>query len=212
MTTAKEKSIRTNRKPRRSKSRSRKLLAGRGKLIVAKNPRRKIDRFDAREIFDRTGIKPGTDFHSLRSEKVSALLEQAKRHGYKTPRNASGSRARMFFQMLERKLSASRRRAGVRVTPLNKNPKFATVRKPARKHHRRDSFSCFIVTFTHHGKRKFIGGSRGHWTLARHRKLAHCFATEDQAKNMVRANKKSLINAGIKSVKLIRTTFDPRRL
>lgn len=128
--------------------------------------------------------------------------------------SAVGSGRASAFSITKRhnRPKRSQKRHKVRVTPLNKNPKFATVRKPARKHHRRDSFSCFIVTFTHHGKRKFIGGSRGHWTLARHRKLAHCFATEDQAKNMVRANKKSLINAGIKSVKLIRTTFDPRRL
>lgn len=42
------------------------------------------------------------DFHLLYQDEVAALLEEARKHGYRTPRNANGSRARCFHSYLTR--------------------------------------------------------------------------------------------------------------
>lgn len=49
------------------------------------------------------GVEVGSDFHTLRSSHVDALLEHAKRWRYRKPRNANGSRARYFHAMLQRR-------------------------------------------------------------------------------------------------------------
>lgn len=46
-------------------------------------------------------IKNG-DFHALTSAQVERLTERADDYGYRAPKNASGSRARCFFYMLQR--------------------------------------------------------------------------------------------------------------
>lgn len=54
-------------------------------------------------ILKAIGISHGTDFFELPSHKVSELLQHAKKHGYKRPTNANGSKARYFHAMLRRK-------------------------------------------------------------------------------------------------------------
>jgi hypothetical protein len=49
------------------------------------------------------GINVKTDdFHALSSSQVDGLNHWAKAYGYRAPKNANGSRARYFFQMLAR--------------------------------------------------------------------------------------------------------------
>jgi len=47
------------------------------------------------------------DFHALSSEQVQRLLDRANDYGYRAPKNASGSRARCFFYMLQRHANRS---------------------------------------------------------------------------------------------------------
>lgn len=49
------------------------------------------------------GISLDTDFHALTSSQVLIVLDVAKAAGYRVPKNASGSPARMFFAALQRK-------------------------------------------------------------------------------------------------------------
>lgn len=58
-------------------------------------------------IIEQLSLKHGIDvkaddFHVLRSEQVEGLLHWAKAYGYRQPKNASGSKARYFFYMLQR--------------------------------------------------------------------------------------------------------------
>lgn len=57
----------------------------------------------------RTGLNgaPGfdvrtADFHALSSAQVDRLVHWAKAYGYRKPKNANGSTARYFFQLLAR--------------------------------------------------------------------------------------------------------------
>lgn len=59
----------------------------------------KIAKFDAKEILNNLS---NHDFHALRSDEVSHLLDKAKKLGYNKSKNASGSYARMFHQHLKR--------------------------------------------------------------------------------------------------------------
>lgn len=43
-----------------------------------------------------------TDFHTLSSAQVDRLLHWAKSYGYRKPKNANGSTARYFHQLLAR--------------------------------------------------------------------------------------------------------------
>ena len=61
-----------------------------------------MTRSEARESLARAHVPAGEDFHRLRSGQVESLLAEAKRLKYRTPRNANGSRARMFCQYLQR--------------------------------------------------------------------------------------------------------------
>ena len=64
---------------------------------------RPADRAAVRAALERAaGVDFRADFHALPSSAVAALLDAADRYGYRTPRNASGSRARCFFQFLTR--------------------------------------------------------------------------------------------------------------
>jgi hypothetical protein len=49
------------------------------------------------------GIGLDADFHSLSSDQVRVLLECAAADHYQPPKNASGSKARMYFYALVRK-------------------------------------------------------------------------------------------------------------
>lgn len=48
-------------------------------------------------------LDPKQDFHTLRSEQVDAILAEADRVRYQKPKNANGSRARYFYQLLQRR-------------------------------------------------------------------------------------------------------------
>ena len=64
----------------------------------------RIGRQQACEILARAGVPRGgdSDFFTLRSSKVSALLDEAKRVRYRKSKNAPGSTARMFHKYLQR--------------------------------------------------------------------------------------------------------------
>ena len=49
-----------------------------------------------------TGIRPGTDFHTLSSSQVTDLLLAADLFKYRKPKNANGSRGRYFHAYLQR--------------------------------------------------------------------------------------------------------------
>lgn len=48
-------------------------------------------------------IPVGADFHTLRSEHIDALLTAADVARYQKPRNANGSRARYFHDLMQRR-------------------------------------------------------------------------------------------------------------
>lgn len=52
------------------------------------------------------GIEVGSDFHTLRTSHIEALLKCADEVRYQRPRNANGSRARYFHDMLQRRARA----------------------------------------------------------------------------------------------------------
>lgn len=57
---------------------------------------------DARRILrDLAGQNP-PEFHALHSTAVELLLKTADRYKYRTPRNANGSRARYYYEHLQR--------------------------------------------------------------------------------------------------------------
>jgi len=64
--------------------------------------RGRISSGEACSILNRIGIPRGEDFHTLSSSKVDALVDEAKRRGYKKPKNANGSRGRYFHAYLQR--------------------------------------------------------------------------------------------------------------
>lgn len=59
-------------------------------------------RTNALAIFEAIGAKPEQDFHTLSTSQVDALLTEADRVKYQKPKNANGSRARYFYQRLQR--------------------------------------------------------------------------------------------------------------
>ncbi len=63
--------------------------------------RKRLDRSRACDILASTGAGRG-DFHALSSTIVDRLLDEAKRAGYRKPKNANGSRGRYFHAYLSR--------------------------------------------------------------------------------------------------------------
>jgi len=61
-----------------------------------------MTRGDARKLLADAGVDWREDYHTLRSSEVDKVLAVAKLYGYRRSRGASGSKARMFFQMLQR--------------------------------------------------------------------------------------------------------------
>jgi hypothetical protein len=62
----------------------------------------KLTSLDAREILRRSQAPRPGNFHALSSDIVESLLTFADSHGYRTPRNANGSRARYWHDHLQR--------------------------------------------------------------------------------------------------------------
>lgn len=63
---------------------------------------KRIDRYEAANLAQRFGFPLGADFHSLGSATVEKILAAADFRGYRKPRNAPGSRARSFYEYLNR--------------------------------------------------------------------------------------------------------------
>lgn len=67
---------------------------------------REIKHYAALNILTRLGIAPGANFHTLDSATVENLLLAADLERYRAPRNANGSRARYYHDMLQRRAAA----------------------------------------------------------------------------------------------------------
>lgn len=61
-----------------------------------------MTRAQALAIAERAQVPIALDFHRLRSSQVAALLVEADARRYRAPRNANGSRGRMFWQYVQR--------------------------------------------------------------------------------------------------------------
>lgn len=61
------------------------------------------ERLHARETLQACGVPVGADFHALQSSQVDKLLSEATRARYRKPRNANGSTARYFHDLLQRR-------------------------------------------------------------------------------------------------------------
>jgi hypothetical protein len=59
-------------------------------------------RDNAKATLSMLNVAIGQDFHTLRSDQVERLLAEADRVRYQKPANASGSRARYFYERLQR--------------------------------------------------------------------------------------------------------------
>lgn len=57
---------------------------------------------NARQVFIMWNISPDQDFHVLSSSQVDEILKEADRVRYQKPRNANGSRARYFYERMQR--------------------------------------------------------------------------------------------------------------
>lgn len=60
------------------------------------------DGHDAQELANRYGFRLGENFFSLGTDTVSGILAGADEWRYRKPKNANGSRARYFYQYLNR--------------------------------------------------------------------------------------------------------------
>lgn len=70
--------------------------------------RRKMTRAQARQLLSDSGVSLDWDYHHLSSRAVDKVLAVAKLYGYRKSPTASGSKARMFFQLLQREPGARR--------------------------------------------------------------------------------------------------------
>jgi hypothetical protein len=61
------------------------------------------ERINARVVLSGCRIPLGEDFHLLTRAQVDALLVEADRTRYQQPRNANGSRARYFHDLMQRR-------------------------------------------------------------------------------------------------------------
>lgn len=62
----------------------------------------KLQYFEARNLASSYGIPLYRDFHTLDSDTVDKVLRAADFRKYRKPRNANGSRARCFYEYLNR--------------------------------------------------------------------------------------------------------------
>jgi hypothetical protein len=64
--------------------------------------KKKITKQEARQLLQRAGVNLSWDYHQLTSLAVDKVLAVAKLYGYKKSPSAPGSKARMFYQFLQR--------------------------------------------------------------------------------------------------------------
>jgi len=60
------------------------------------------DRLNARAVLESINASMDQDFHTLSTSQVDKLLVEADRVRYQKPKGANGSRARYFYQRLQR--------------------------------------------------------------------------------------------------------------
>jgi len=63
---------------------------------------RKISKYTAKDMAEAEGINFSKDFYTLNSSEQVRLAELAKMQGYRKPKNAPGSLARMYFYHLQK--------------------------------------------------------------------------------------------------------------
>jgi len=63
----------------------------------------RLSRTAACEILRRVGAPPDADYHMLSFNIVDRLSQVAKNVGYRKPKTAGGSTARMFFSHLQKR-------------------------------------------------------------------------------------------------------------
>lgn len=62
-------------------------------------------RIEARAFLQNINAHIGQDYHTLTSSQVDLVLEAAVRFKYQKPKNANGSRARYFYNLMQRRAS-----------------------------------------------------------------------------------------------------------
>lgn len=62
-----------------------------------------LTKLEARDIAHRYAIPLHSDYHALPWSTVQRVINAANDHGYRQPKNASGSRGRYFFDYLQRR-------------------------------------------------------------------------------------------------------------
>lgn len=61
------------------------------------------ERTNAREVLGSINASAEQDFHTLSAAQIDLLLVEANRVRYQKPPGANGSRARYFYQLLQRR-------------------------------------------------------------------------------------------------------------
>ena len=64
--------------------------------------------FHARETLRMCRVSVGADFHTLSTSQVESLIAAADQAKYRKPKNANGSRARYFHDLMQRRARAIR--------------------------------------------------------------------------------------------------------
>ncbi len=70
---------------------------------MTERPDRDQQRWTAQNVLARCGVPIGAAFHALYSDQVAALLREAKAMHYRQTKNANGSRARYFHDLMQRR-------------------------------------------------------------------------------------------------------------
>jgi hypothetical protein len=66
-------------------------------------------RTHARAVLSTIHARIGQDYHTLSTFQVEQLLKEADAAKYRKPRNANGSRARYFYQLMQRRATATQK-------------------------------------------------------------------------------------------------------
>jgi len=78
--------------------------------MAAKKKAPKLTSCEARSLLKSRGVKMGVDFYGLNMDAKREILAVADLAKYKLPKNANGSRARYFYERLERAAKACSKR------------------------------------------------------------------------------------------------------